>query len=368
MGRGRPFALIVMLASTLAACAGPAAVPTTPAAPPTQAEPTDALATDEPTAAMTPEATGAATAEATEGATDSATVEPTEAATEAAESPVPTLSAECQKDGLALKNPPRLTLSTDIPAFPPWWGGDPATQYPNEPDDAPEWELSDPYSMEGYEGATAYAVAEALGFAPDEVDWVPNAVFEQAFAPGEKAFDFHLAQISIRPERAQAVDFSDSYLDANQAVLALTPNEISGATTIEDLKAFQLGAAANTTSFELIEDVIQPEQEPLVFSDNATALTALRNGQIAGLVVDVQTAIFMRDAELEDFETPDPEATVVGQFADTAQVDEVGLVLEKDSPLTPCVNQALAIIKADGTLDAIYEEWISTGQEIPFFE
>ena len=364
MGRGRPFALIVMLMSILAACTSPGAVSTSSPAAPTQA-----AVTDEPTDAPTAPATTEPTEVATDEPTEAATSEPTEAATvEPTDAPIPTLSADCQKEDLALKNPPRLTLSTDIPAYPPWWGGDPATQYPNEPDDAPEWELSDPYSMEGYEGATAYAIAEALGFAPDEVDWIPNAVFEQAFAPGEKAFDFHLAQISIRPERAQAVDFSESYLDANQAILALTPNEITSTTSIEDLKAFQLGAAANTTSFELIEDVIQPDQQPLVFPDNATALTALRNGQIAGLVVDVQTAIFMRDAELEDFDTPDPEATVVGQFADTAQVDEVGLVLQKDSPLTPCVNQALAIIKADGTLDAIYEEWISTGQEIPFFE
>ena len=76
----------------------------------------------------------------------------------------------------------------------------------------------------------------------------------------------------------------------------------------------------------------------------------------------------MRDAQLENFDTPEPEATVVGQFAVSAQVDQMGMVLEKDSPLTPCVNEAIAIIKANGTLDAIYDQWISTGQEIPYFQ
>lgn len=286
-----------------------------------------------------------------------------------AASQAPVISEACMAANLAdLKNPGRLTLSTDIPAYPPWWGGDPAEPYPNKPADAPEWELSDPYSMMGYESATAYAVADALGFAPDQVDWVPNAVFENAFAPGDKPFDFHLAQVSIRPRRAQAVDFSDSYLDANQAVLALTSNEINAVTTVEGLQDFKLGAAANTTSFELIESVIQPNREPSVLNDNAAAKVALENGQIDGLVVDVQTAIFIRDAELEDFDTPEPEATVVGQFDDSDQVDEVGLVLEKDSPLTECVNEAIAVIKANGTLDAIYDDWISTGQEISFFE
>jgi polar amino acid transport system substrate-binding protein len=289
----------------------------------------------------------------------------------ASPSPSPTALA-CGPDSPLLKNAGRLTLSTDIPAFPPWWGGDAAEQYDNEPEGGSEWSSADfsaePYSMEGLEGATAYAIAEALGFSPDQVDWLANPQFDLAFAPGEKPFDFHMAQVSIREDRAQAVDFSEPYFDANQSVLALSGNDIVNATSIEDLKAFKLGAASNTTSFELIENVIQPTQEPGVYPDNATAKTALQNGQIDGLVVDLGTAFFMRDAELEDFDTPDPEAKIVGQFGEGVQVDQVGAVLEKDSPFTECVNQALAELREDGTLDAILDEWIVSGQEIPFLE
>ncbi len=370
---------LATVALALVACAGPAGAPAgSPRATSTgagAASPTSAAAT--PTEAA-PTATAAQTDAATEApsepaATDAASPSAGAASPSGAASPALTLpppNPECQGDALdaKLKNPGRLTLSTDIPAFPPWWGGDPETQYPNEPEGGSGWEVSDPYSMEGYESATAYAIAEVLGFTPDLVDWLPNSVLEQAFATGEKQLDFHMAQISIRPERAEAVDFSDPYFDANQSILALTPNEITGATSIEDLKAFNLGAAANTTSFELIENVIQPANEAQVFNDNAAALQALQNGQIDGLVVDLQTAFFMRDAELENFDTPEPEATVVGQFNESAQVDNMGIVLELDSPLTECVNFAIATIKANGTLDAIYEEWISTGQEIPFFE
>lgn len=339
----RRLATLALIASlVLAACSSGAASPT----PTGSTAPTGSAAEPTPTSSASPTDSSAPTA------------------------PVAAVSDECLAPNLtaSLKKPPRLTLSTDIPAYPPWWGGDPAMPYPNKPADAPEWELSDPYSMEGYESATAYAIADAMGFAPGAIDWTPNAVFEQAFAPGEKVFDFHLAQISIRAKRAQKVDFSESYLDANQAVLALSGNAITGATKIEDLKDFRLGAAANTTSFDLIESVVQPNVDPLVLNDNAAAKLALLNDQIDGLVVDVQTAIYIRDAELEDFDTPDPEATVVGQFSDSDQVDEVGIVLEKDSPLTACVNEALAVIKSNGVLDAIYDEWISTGQAIPFFE
>lgn len=279
-----------------------------------------------------------------------------------------TLSDECAKENLPLKNPGRLTLSTDNPAYGPWWWGDPATQYPGEPEGGSGWELGDPYSGEGYEAAVAYAVADALGFAYEEVDWIPNAVFEQAFAPGDKAFDWHMAQISINEARAQAVDFSDPYFSVNQAVLAMSDNPIQDVTTIEGLKDFKLGAATATTSFQLIDTVIQPNAEAQVFNSNADALQPLQSGTIDGLVVDLYTAFYMRDAQLENWDTPDPEAAIVGVFPDSAQTDTMGMVLQKDSPLTACVNEALAAVVETGTLDAIYNQWIASGQEIPFFQ
>ncbi len=291
------------------------------------------------------------------------------------------IGPECARDALSLKNPGRLTLSTDNPAFPPWWSDE------GKPDGS-DWEFGYPPNGKGYEGATAAAVAAALGFTPADTDWIANTVFENAFAPGPKPFDFHLAQISIRPERAQAVDFSDSYFDSHQAILALTypigaapdpsagpdsasglpTNPILGVTTIAGLQPFKLGAAVGTTSYALIEDVIKPSTQGQVYNDNAAALQALQNGQIDGLVVDVQTAIFMRDAELEDFGTPWPEATVAGQFDSLAQENQMGIVLEKGSALTACVNEALAVIKSNGTLQQIYDQWISTGQAIQTYQ
>src|SRR5262249_40179785 len=157
-----------------------------------------------------------------------------------------------------------------------------------------------------------------------------------AFKPGPKPFDFHLAQISIRPKRALAVDFSDPYFDSNQSVISMTnladgsPNPILQATTIDELKAFKLGAAVDTTSLELIQNVIQPTQAPQVYNDNNGALAALKNHQIDGLVVDLYSAFYMRDAQLEDYNTPGPEATIVGQFNVSAQTDQMGIVLQKN--------------------------------------
>ena len=106
----------------------------------------------------------------------------------------------------------KLTIGTDNPAFPPWFeGGTPKGS---------KWEINDPSKGKGFEGAVAYAVAKKIGFAQKEVEWavVP---FDQSFKPGPKSFDFDINQISIKPERAKNVDFSEPYYNVNQALVAL---------------------------------------------------------------------------------------------------------------------------------------------------
>jgi polar amino acid transport system substrate-binding protein len=267
----------------------------------------------------------------------------------------------CAVGSMTLKNGPRLTLSTDNPAYPPWYGGDPKTQYPGQPAGGVKWKISNPYSNMGYEDAVDYAIAATLGFTPDQIDWIQNTVFEQAFAPGEKPFDWHTAQISITDERAQAVDFSDPYFDSVQSMVVLSDSPIASATSLADLKQYKLGAAANTTSYDLIQNVIQPTTAAAVYTDNDTAVTALQNGQIDGLVVDLGTAFYMRDAQLTG-------GAILGQFPATTQTDHVGAVLDKGSALTPCVDWAIQTLKATGQLQQIYDQWITTGQDIPLLQ
>lgn len=267
------------------------------------------------------------------------------------------VSEACQSASLddILKNPGRLTLSTDNPSFPPWWGGDPSV----DPDSG--WEVSYPPSGEGLEGGVAYAVAAALGFSPDQVDWIQNPVFELAFQPGPKDFDWHMAQISVREERAESVDFSDPYFDANQSLVAVAGTDIENVTSMAELKGYDLGAAVGTTSLQFIEEVIRPDSEPQVFNDNAAAIQALGNGQIDGIVVDLGTAFFVVAVQLEN-------GTIVGQFPTSAQIDQVAMVLEKDSPLTACVNEALQVVRDSGQLQEIYDATITTAQGVPVIE
>ena len=267
------------------------------------------------------------------------------------------VSEACQAANIddLLKNPGRLTLSTDNPSFGPWWGGDPSV----DPDSG--WEFSYPPSGQGLEGGVAYAIANALGFENEQVDWLQNTEFALAFAPGPKPFDFHMAQISIREERAENVDFTDPYFDANQSLVANADTDITSAASIADLKGYNLGAAVGTTSLQFIEEQIQPDSEPQVFNDNAAAVQALENGQIDGIVVDLGSAFFVVAVQLSN-------GTIVGQFPTSAQQDQIGAVLELDSPLTDCINEALAAVRDSGQLQEIYDATITEAQGVPVLE
>jgi polar amino acid transport system substrate-binding protein len=268
------------------------------------------------------------------------TTEGTDVATdgEATEGP------ECTPETLPVKEPGTLTVGADSPAFPPYFVD------------------NDPTNGQGFESAVAYAVAERLGFSEDQVTWtvVP---FNASFAPGPKDFDFYITQVSIRPRREEAVDFSIPYYTSNQAIIALDSSPVAGATSIEDLRTAKLGAQIGTTSLEYIQTTIQPEQQPFVYDTTSDAKSALEAGQVDGLVLDLPTAYFITAVEI-------PEASIVGQFTleSGGATDEWGLVMEEGSELRTCVDQALQELIDDGTLAAITEEWMSGGGEVPTLE
>jgi polar amino acid transport system substrate-binding protein len=250
-------------------------------------------------------------------------------------------AVSCEKGDLNLVNEGQLTIGTDNPAFPPWFGGD---------EKAP-WKVSDPRSGEGFESAVAYAVAEELGFSEDEVEWI-HVPFNTAFAPGDKKFDFDINQISFRPERAKAVDFSDSYYNVNQAIVVLNGTEIANAKSRAELKPYELGAQLGTTSYQYIVDNIEPSQQPAVYDTNDGAVQALKNKQIDGLVVDLPTAFYVTAAQVEN-------SKILGQFPNVGGGERFGMVFEKGNPLRQCVNQALATLREDGTLQDLQDEWLS---------
>ncbi|MFI6010586.1 ABC transporter substrate-binding protein [Streptomyces sp. NPDC051243] len=258
----------------------------------------------------------------------------------AADTPSGSAANTCAKGKLATKTSGKLTIATDEPAYEPWFKDD------------------KPASGEGFESAVAYAVAKQLGYDKSAVVW-QSVPFNKAFAPGEKTFDFDINQVSISDERKKAVDFSSGYYDVRQAVIALKGTKAAEAKSVADLKGLKLGAQVGTTSLGYIEDVVKPTQQAAAYAKNDQAKSALKNGQVDAIVVDLPTAFYITAAEVTD-------ATIVGQFENQGGTPEqFGLVLDKGSAITACVTAAVDTLREDGTLAELEQQWLSDAVDAP---
>ncbi|MFJ4712447.1 ABC transporter substrate-binding protein [Streptomyces sp. NPDC088785] len=252
----------------------------------------------------------------------------------------PAGASSCAPGKLSTVASGKLTVGTDKPAYAPWFKDD------------------DPANGQGFESAVAYAVAKRLGYGKPRVAW-RTVPFNSSFAPGAKKFDFDINQVSISAARKKAVAFSSGYYDVRQAVVALKSSKAAGAKTVADLKDVKLGAQVGTTSLDFINDLVEPRQKPAVYQKNDFAKSALKNGQVDAIVVDLPTAFYITGAEVTD-------AEVVGQFENsTGTPEQFGLVLDKESRLTPCVTDAVDALRKDGTLASLEKKWLSEAVDAP---
>ena len=123
------------------------------------------------------------------------------------------------------------------------------------------------------------------------------------------------------------------------------------------LKGLKIGVAAGTTSVTYVEDVIQPDSEPFIFNDNATAKQALEDNQIDAIVSDLPTALYITNVEIQG-------TTVFGQIEGSG-TDEFGLLMSKDNPIATCVDIALQSLKDTGELAQITTTWMSDYLDAP---
>jgi polar amino acid transport system substrate-binding protein len=289
-------------------------------------------------------ASPAASSAASASAPASAAASPSEAASASMDA--------CAAASLPLKTAGTLTIGADNPAYPPYYQA-------SDPNPDP-WELGDPTNRLGFEGRVAWAIARNLGFVGDTVKWVATP-FNNAIQPGPKDFDMYLTQVSYSPERAQAVDLSDGYYDVAQAVVAAKDSKLAKVTKISGLKDYQFGAQVGTTSLDTINTVIAPSTEAKVYDTNDAAVEALKNGQIDGLVVDLPTAFYVTAAQFD-------KGVIVGQFPTKEGGEHFSVVLDKDSPLTPCVNAAIGQLRDSGELARITQEELSVNANAPVFQ
>ena len=210
-------------------------------------------------------------------------------------------------------------------------------------------------SPTGYEGDMITEIAKRLGLGT--VKWV-NIAFDQLYAPGTKKFDVGVSEITITSERAQAVDFSEPYFDANQGLLVRADSKYAGATTTQELLDAKFGAEAGTTGLDYINAHIKPTKPVSQFDTTDVTAQALKTGTIDIQVIDVPIAAGIRD-------NSNVPLKLIGQFVTNEQY---GLAMQKGSPLKSCVDQAIKSMKDDGTLQGLQTKYFPGTNPLTVFQ
>ncbi|MDP9183927.1 MAG: transporter substrate-binding domain-containing protein [Actinomycetota bacterium] len=244
-------------------------------------------------------------------------------------------SRTCTPAKLATKQAGTLTLSTGKLTSAPWVVGGAAIGRSN-----------DPRLGKGYDAAVGYALATHLGYDDKQVRWVGTS-FADSISAGAKSFDVSINQATITDPRRKDVDLSTPYWVVRDAVVTIKGRPLADVTTLQEMKGFPLATVTVdhrtaptgvtlipfATYDELRRSVVAGTQQGLITSYTA-ALRIARSG-----------------TEIADAKMAAALPTVKG-------AEGYGLVLEKGSPLTSCVDGALAAMRKDGTLDELEQRWL----------
>lgn len=198
--------------------------------------------------------------------------------------------------------------------------------------------------VQGFDVSLIDLVAKDLGVKQQIVD-TPFENFKTGAFLNSGQCDLAAAGMTITPERAKNVDFSDPYFEATQAVLVA---KNSGITSLDGAKGKKLGAQAQTTG----EDFAKKKGlDPVSFASSDAVLNGLRTGQVQAVVIDYPVVQgWLKDkANADKFKVVDNLKTG----------EQYGFTVKKgNKPLLNAINKALKDAKADGTYKKIYEKWI----------
>ena len=199
----------------------------------------------------------------------------------------------------------------------------------------------------GIDAEVAAAICEKLGYDLEIVDMDFSAIVP-AVTTGKA--DFGMAGMTVTEDRLQSVDFSDSYATGIQSVIVAEDSDI---TSVDDLFAeganHKIGVQLGTTGDIYCSDDIQAAGlgEVVPYATGTDAVLALTTGKVDCVVIDNEPAKAFVAAN-EGLKILDTEYAV----------EDYAIALAKDSELTAKINDALAELKADGTLDAIVAKYI----------
>lgn len=201
--------------------------------------------------------------------------------------------------------------------------------------------------VEGFDVDIAKALAKSI--LGDETKLELKEVTSKTRIPmlDNNEIDLIVATMTITEERREQVDFSDVYFEAGQSLLVKKGSAIK---SVDDVKkGTKVLAVKGATSVDNIKEKA-PDATVLEFDNYQDAFSALKAGQGDTLTTD--------NSILYGMMAQDPGYEVVGEpFTD----EPYGIAIKKgETALVEAVNAELAAMKANGTYNEIYEQWIGT--------
>jgi polar amino acid transport system substrate-binding protein len=216
-----------------------------------------------------------------------------------------------------------LTVGTDTP-FPPF-------------------EIGQPPNISGYDIEVMNAVAENLGLTADYTDTGFGTIFRDT-ANGQ--FDTAAAASTITKGRENAVDFTAPYYEAQQALLVPEGSDIA---SVDDLSGAIVGAQDGTTGETYANDETDAS-EVRGFPEGPNAISALVTGQVDAVIIDQPVAVDAIEKQ---------GGVEIVEEIPTNELYGFAVAPDNDA-LREAMDEALATIKQDGTLDELYEKYFET--------
>jgi polar amino acid transport system substrate-binding protein len=195
-------------------------------------------------------------------------------------------------------------------------------------------------------------ICERLNCAPEFVEAAWPAVIDQV-AQGE--FDTAADGISITEDRAEIVDFSDPYMVVTQKFIKQLGDD-RFATSDDVINSDAVVATqVGTTNFELAADLVG-EDRIQAFDQFGLAIQALIAGDVDVVIIDDAAGLGYIGENADQIETID----------DPLQSDPLGFIYPQGSELVEPVNQALAAMRDDGTMEELGLKWFGPDFDVTY--
>jgi len=206
----------------------------------------------------------------------------------------------------------------------------------------PPFETVDPATgrLSGFDVDLIRALAERL---PARVEFV--VVPFDGIVPGLKSgkYDLIISAMTITPERARQVLFTQPYTVAGQSIVVRSDDTVLHGAM--DLVGKRIGCQLATTGELEAKKVAQARV--VSFDAIGSAFRDLENGNLDAVIADTPTArIFIRDHQ------------TLRLAGEPLTREEFGMAVRpQDRDLAAAIDGALAELRAGGSMSAIEEQW-----------